>query len=456
MLQTGQIYWWRCRYQDVEARWSPWSIPTAFATSAVFDYVVQPSAVSPSSGAESVSLEPTLSATAFSYVGAAVTHAKSQWQVSVSSDFGTLHYNSGESDDLESHTVPSGSALDVDTAYYWRVRYKDSADKWSGWSTPVGFRSAKKPNQPSITAPSAGATGVLETPTLGSTLFSTPAPDTHIASQWLISATSGDYAAPAWDSGTVGSLTSITVPSGILSDGETVYLIQVRHQGNELGWSDWSEESSFTTAAAFWDPYDEASIGQPREGGFFAGVITQADGDYELIIAPKSAEASLVYNASNTANSGTTSYHDGLANSNAMNSATWPAAYHCLSGTWNSKDDWYLPARDEFELCYRNIKPTTAANITGSRPESGQHGENANSNPVGAAYTTSDPARTGVFAFQEGGSEVLDGTGTWYWTSTQYAPDTSRAWFQRCSDGHQYNGGKNYYRLVRPVRRLKI
>lgn len=456
MLQTGSIYWWRCRYQDADSNWSPWSGITAFATSAVFDYVVQPSAISPASGATGVSLLPTLTASAFEYVGAAVTHAKSQWRISLSSDFSTIAYNSGESDDLESHTLPGGSELAVDSAYYWQVRYKDSDAKWSGWSVPVGFQSAKKPNAPSITAPTAGATGVLETPTLESSLFSTPAPDTQVAAQWRISATSGDYAAPVWDSGTVGSLTSITVPSGVLSDGETVYYVQVRHQGNELGWSDWSEESSFTTATAFWDPYDAANAGTAREGGYFVGVITQADGDYELIIAPKSSEATLQHKTTNDATSGTESYHDGLSNSTSMNNASHPAAQHCLAGTWGGQSDWYLPARDEFELCYRNLKPTTAANQTGGRPESGNHGENANSNPVGAAYTTSDPARTAALAFQEGGSEALDGTGTWYWTSTQYAPFTGSAWIQICSDGYQNSYTKLISILVRPVRRLKI
>jgi hypothetical protein len=140
-----------------------------------------------------------------------------------------------------------------------------------------------------------------------------------------------------------------------------------------------------------------------------------------------------------------------------MNSSTWPAAYHCLTGTWGSKDDWYLPARDEFELCYRNLKPTTAANYVGTRPDGiGGHGENANSNPTGSAYTTSVPGRTSVALFQDGGSEALNGAGTYYWTSTQYAPYTYYAWRQRCSDGSQDTNPKLNSYLVRPVRRLKI
>lgn len=196
------------------------------------------------------------------------------------------------------------------------------------------------------------------------------------------------------------------------------------------------------------------TIGSAFEGGYFAGIMTYSDGEYYLIIAPKSAEASLQWKTTTTATSGTASYHDGLANSNSMDNASHPAAQYCLSGTWGGQSDWYLPARDEFELCYRNLKPTTAANLTGLRAESGQQGENANSSPTGSAYTTSVPGCTAGALFQAGGSEALNDT--WYRVSTEYTPNKMNAWRHRCSDGFQDHADKNVSYLVRPVRRLKI
>lgn len=48
-----------------------------------------------------------------------------------------------------------------------------------------------------------------------------------------------------------------------------------------------------TSESEFWNPHNRANIGKPRAGGYFAGVITQSDGDYELIVAPKTDKLAL-------------------------------------------------------------------------------------------------------------------------------------------------------------------
>lgn len=103
------------------------------------------------------------------------------------------------------------------------------------------------PNTPSNSAPSNGATRVSTTPTLTSSAFSDPnAGDTHSASQWQITTTSGNYGSPVFDSGTdTTNKTSIAV-SPALSEGTTYYW-HVRHQDNNSGWSSYSSETSFTT-----------------------------------------------------------------------------------------------------------------------------------------------------------------------------------------------------------------
>ena len=73
-----------------------------------------------------------------------------------------------------------------------------------------------------------------------------------------------------------------------------------------------------------------------------------------------------------------------------------------------------MPAVDELELCYRALKPTTDANYissvvrndTGSTPS----GTNPNSDPTGAAYTSSVPGQTSVVAFRSGGAEAFVST----------------------------------------------
>ncbi len=104
------------------------------------------------------------------------------------------------------------------------------------------------PTQPSNQSPVNGATGVSLTPTLKSSAFSDPdSGDTHTASQWQITTTSGDYSSPVFDSGEDDSnKTQITVPSGKLSY-DTTYYWRVRHQDNHGNWSEYSTETSFTT-----------------------------------------------------------------------------------------------------------------------------------------------------------------------------------------------------------------
>lgn len=104
------------------------------------------------------------------------------------------------------------------------------------------------PNTPTNSSPANAATGVSVTPTLQSSAFSDPdGADTHQASQWQITTTSGNYASPTYDSGTdTTNKTSIAVPSSTLVVS-TVYYWHVRHQDNNNAWSSYSTETSFTT-----------------------------------------------------------------------------------------------------------------------------------------------------------------------------------------------------------------
>ena len=201
-------------------------------------------------------------------------------------------------------------------------------------------------------------------------------------------------------------------------------------------------------------------VGQRFEGGVFAGVIRVGNFAYAVIVAPKSTQViGLPFKTSADATANTQSVNDGWANSTSMNDSSHPAAQYCCNLAVGGYTDWYLPSRDELELCYRYLKPTTDNNWVGT-PGSGNlglaNGTNPNSDFAGAAYTTSNPTRTTVTTFRSGGVEAFD-TDTYYWTSTEYSSGTSDALFQDFNDGNQLYYNKPYTgNKVRAVRRVVI
>ena len=312
-------------------------------------------------------------------------------------------------------------------------------------------------NTPSITAPTDGATGQMDTFTITASAFGvTNGSDTHASTDWEIWTGAGRTGTRVWSSlANTTNKTSITVPSGSLAVS-TTYYIAVRYNGTTYGASGYAS-SSFTTAAAF----APTTIGQAWGGGYYAGVIKVGTTRYALIVAPKSTQTTgIAFKTTNDATANTQSVNDGWTNTNSMNNASHPAAQYCRNMTAGGYTDWYLPSRDELELCYRNLKPTTDNNATGSTGMTGNgtatRGENPNSDPAGAAYTTTNPAQTTVTTFRSGGVEAFD-TDTYYWTSTEYSSGTSSALYQAFYGGYQdYDRKTGTGYKVRGVRRVAI
>ena len=65
-------------------------------------------------------------------------HFQSQWQISTESDFSTLILDETSQIQLTAYTVGE-MVLDVDTAYYWRVKFIDDRNGESDWSQPSSF-----------------------------------------------------------------------------------------------------------------------------------------------------------------------------------------------------------------------------------------------------------------------------------------------------------------------------
>jgi hypothetical protein len=107
-----------------------------------------------------------------------------------------------------------------------------------------------------------------------------------------------------------------------------------------------------------------------------------------------------------------------------------------------------MPAKNELEVCYFNLKPTTTVNDTSS-------GINPNAVPARASnYTTGNPAQTSATDFKDTGTE--DFAAVSYWSSTEGS--ATAAWRQYLSYGYQIaqTNSKNSARRVRAIRRVAV
>ena len=208
-------------------------------------------------------------------------------------------------------------------------------------------------------------------------------------------------------------------------------------------------------------------IGMSYQGGFYAGRIVIDGKAYALVVAPK-AEGQKILPWKNdwTKTDGASSLNDGFANSEAMNNDDHPAAQFCRGLTIGGFTDWYLPSRDELEICYRNLKPGPDENYTYANRadwwgfEPGQYngvdeagnGANPASDPAGVAYTAALPSQTAAEAFRGDQGEAFDRR--WYWSSSEF--DQTGAWGQDIDDGDQDNVEKRDGNRVRAVRKVLI
>ena len=194
-------------------------------------------------------------------------------------------------------------------------------------------------------------------------------------------------------------------------------------------------------------------IGSAYEGGFFAGQISTAGNgiaDYNLVVGPAASalNSSIQWKTANTATTGTSSVIDGPANSTAMNNASHPAAQFCEAVNTGGFSDWYMPAQNELEVCYYNLKPDTSNNNTSA-------GVNANAVPARtSSYTNSPsvPSQTSAAIFQAGGAEQFPANA--HWSSTQNS--SQNGWIQNFSNGYQGANYKVNYQRVRAIRRVAV
>jgi hypothetical protein len=205
-------------------------------------------------------------------------------------------------------------------------------------------------------------------------------------------------------------------------------------------------------AANNW-PSPPPVIGQAYQGGFYAGSIgVSGTATHYLVVGPiaSAQSASKKYKDVNTATAGADSVIDGPQNTADMvadgNATVYPAAHFCNDLVIGGYSDWYMPAQNELDVCYFNLKPTTTSNFTSS-------GINANAIPARASnYTTGTPAQTSVVAFQSGNLEAFNANA--YWSSTEYS--SQFAWYQHFNNGRQTYVQKLTDYRVRAIRRVAV
>lgn len=197
---------------------------------------------------------------------------------------------------------------------------------------------------------------------------------------------------------------------------------------------------------------------------------------YRIIVAPKASGEHSGIALKNSATSLPTACQtltEGFAATQAMyeadTSTVYPAAHWARKLNINGFADWYIPARDELELCWRNLKPVTNNNhVTANRvtaasfdyanngsygDTSPNHGVNNNSAPVGAAYTATVPGQTVASAFRTGGAEAYAFGSAYYLSSSDY--NATGEWIQYWRlatpgiQGNGYKAGAYYARAVR-------
>lgn len=372
-------------YLDAATTIAPGNVTvTLTRDGAAFDHLLSigdstvrtPVILSPSSGATDIIPRPTLTTNAYAtYPADLDPHLSTSWQVASDSAFSDLLWESlNDTAHLTSITLPD--SLPAGATLWARARHTGATLGDSGWSTPVMFTTTLvELTPPSITAPANGAAGTPEMPVIEATTFGTvPAgQDGHIASSWRLR---DDQGLIVWESlDDTANLTSITIPAGILQDGESTYTVEVSYRGTNLGHSDWSAPVTFTTAGFFLT----TEPGSPAFGGYYVGLYNSGGNAYALILMSHADAMSLQP-------SSTLSYRDRRDQIRFQDV--------------NGYTDWDMPNVTQAHLIYRVLKPTLEANDTSQ-------------GVLGApyylpAYTADDPEQTSQPAFQTGSSEALD------------------------------------------------
>lgn len=434
--------------------------PAAFKIPLGAASIATPQITAPAASATNVELEPAITCAAFQVYPAGYDTQKSiQVQVARDAAFTDLVMDKTILGTVNTVNLGvQGVRLESGKRYYTRAKHIGNT-LTSAWSATSIFNTATiYVRTPSITSPIDGKTDVPESPVLQADAFSVSgASDLHLNTDWQIFDAAGNL---VWQSlADSTNKTSIIVPAGILQAGVKTYKAKVRYRSVNYGAAAWSLLISMVTAQQFVPTVP----GTAFAGGYYVGRFKVGTQAYALIVAPKATGArssqpiwsgSGGFAEANTA----TSTSDGLANTNKMAvNPQMPGPIFCRGLRIGGYDDWYLPARDELELCYRYLKPTTTANAVKNVSYSETPGVNPSADPVTGAYTAAAPQQTTNTAFRSGGAEAFENKA--YWCSGPAPLSSYIGWVIYFDNGQP--DGQNYQLYnstpaMRAVRRVPI
>lgn len=422
--------------------------PTVFVINVQTAGVAKPTNISPTDGATGIPDSPILQSSNFTAYGLPDTHLASRWTVYQG---GTQVHSSGwRTDALTSYTVPVGVVV-VAMPYTWTVEHRGTTLGDSPASTATSFTTATSFNN------------YIPTPTPTPANFGDPLEG-------------GFYAGMIWNQ-LVQSATSMTLAMGsktftvpdmrnapIVYEGQTV---EVRSRANPTNKFVGTVTGALGTSLTI----NVTSIGGK---GTFSDWSVMAR--HHVIVAPKaSGERSgiAIKNAQTALPTACQTLTEGFAATKAMydadSSTVYPAAHWARSLNIGGHTDWFIPARDQLELCWRNLKPVAASNSTVTRPDqavfnytsngsygdtTNAHGLNNNSSPTGAAYSASVPTQTTASAFRAGGAEAFASDAAYYLSSSEYG--TPYVWIMCFTTsgpvGYQGDGYKTGQHTARAIR----
>lgn len=426
--------------------------PAVFVINVQPPGVATPTNINPADGAAGIPDSPTLQSSAFAAYGLPDTHLASRWTLYQGGL--EVHSSGWRTDALTSYAVPAG-VMAESTAYTWTVEHRGTTLGDSPASTATSFTTAATFNS------------YIPTPTPTPANFGDPLEGGFYAGMvWGQIAQSPSSKALATGS------QDFAVPD--MTGTPIVYagqLLEVRSRANPSN----KFIGTVTGATGTTLTLNITSIGG---SGTFGDWSVMAR--HRVIVAPKASgeHAGIVLkNANSALPTACQTLTEGFAATQAMRDAdtstVYPAAHWARNLNIGGRTDWYIPARDELELCWRNLKPVTNNNyVSADRPTAASfnyanngsygdtantHGLNNNSTPTGAAYTAAVPAQTAATAFRTGGAEAYEFGSAYYWSSSDY--NASSAWGQcwySSNPGFQGNGGKAGAYRVRAVRRSVI
>lgn len=178
-----------------------------------------------------------------------------------------------------------------------------------------------RPNAPTISNPAAGATSVIETPTITASGYVSPAGNAFATAQFQIS-TSSTFASVLHDSGDKSAMT-YSVPAGVLAVS-TVFYVRARVTDVAGLVSDWATISSFTTKSTY------AYVNTPT-------VTTPTNGQTDIPEQPTLQSGAFAV-------TGGTDTHASSQWQIRLASAAWTTVLHDSGASTTAKTSYSVPA----------------------------------------------------------------------------------------------------------------